>query len=558
MEKKQKDFISVLLLTVGVIFILVAGSIFVTTAWKYLPVLAKQLALLVVAGGMFGGSYLVSKNDKLAWISEALFHLGNAFVGFFMIAVTGGMFWADKEGNAFKIMLASCIMIIPVIVKLLIKKHSFDFVVMTLLADSVLFSGWVAFQGTIQIFMYLFAGVVMALAVADYMHQKSCAADDNFKLCVAIVYLVHAVIYTPFVLLCSIMPDDIGWDSLMYVAVIVTTTGISWIIRKEKGVRVCNSLSIFWLVIDTVFFALNMIGDTMDYSLAWLIIAILAALIMVCLNRVEMIVAVIAFAVVVPYGQLIFYWCDALLGLFEGVDKTWNTIYYPYSVVLGAAFILLYVIHYKHESNEWPESKIIRFAGMQLLIGMVMWFASKMIETWTMTFFLVSAMNIFMLAILFENATTKKVFTSIALTALVAAMFAQPFVPVPGDYIVEWFCLLITIGIVLFRFIWYDNRNELSVVYFAITCVLLGILLLANLISGGIGNVLILGSIGIVMLIFASVRNNKKYVIASSVTLILLVLYLTRDFWLSIAWWIYLFVAGLVLVFLAVKKAKES
>ena len=82
--------------------------------------------------------------------------------------------------------------------------------------------------------------------------------------------------------------------------------------------------------------------------------------------------------------------------------------------------------------------------------------------------------------------------------------------------------------------------------------------MIADLISGGIGNVLILGLTGIVMLIVASLQNNKKYVVASSVTLVLLVLYLTREFWLSIAWWVYLFVAGVILVILAIKKAKEA
>ena len=73
-----------------------------------------------------------------------------------------------------------------------------------------------------------------------------------------------------------------------------------------------------------------------------------------------------------------------------------------------------------------------------------------------------------------------------------------------------------------------------------------------------LGNLLFLGITGIIMLVVAAMKNRREYVIASSTTLSLLALYLTREFWLSIEWWVYLFVAGIVLVTIAVKKEKEA
>ena len=61
-----------------------------------------------------------------------------------------------------------------------------------------------------------------------------------------------------------------------------------------------------------------------------------------------------------------------------------------------------------------------------------------------------------------------------------------------------------------------------------------------------------------ILLIVAAIKNNRVYVILSSVTLFFIAFYVTRSFWLSIAWWIYMFVAGVILVLIAVKKEREG
>lgn len=557
MERKQKNLISVLLLTVGVIFILVAGSIFVTTAWKYLPVFVKQLALLVVAAGMFGGSFLTSKNEKLGWISDTLFHVGNAFVGFFMIAIMGGVVENYTEGNAFKVLVAAGAMMVPVIMKLIIKKKAFDFATLSILVDIGFISGCVALEGSVKTYIYLLAGFVLALTAVDYIQQKSGASDRGFQLCVCIVHLIHAIYYSLLTIGYSLC-DETDLDSILFASVIVVVTGIAWLTRETVELRVCNSLASFWLVIVAVLDVFNWLEYAGSYRVAWFIITIVVSGMMVFFAREEMTGLLVATAVIIPYGQLFFYWADAFTGLFSGMDSAWSTTYYPYSIVLGIAFAVLYMMHYSEVENTWKESRLLKLAGLQLATGFWMWIASKMPEAWVMVFFLLIAMNIFMIGIAFPDTGVKRVFRTIALPAFITAVLAQPFVEIPDAYTVEWVCFLIAMGIVLFRFIWYDKKETFSILYFITICVLLGVLLLSDLISGGIGNVLILGLTGIVMLILASIQNNKKYVVASSVTLILLVLYLTREFWLSIAWWVYLFAAGVVLVLLAVKKAKEA
>lgn len=565
MEKKQKDLISIFLLVVGVIFILVAGGIFVTTAWQYLPVFVKQLALLVVAGGMFGGSYKLSKNEKLGWISETLFHLGNTFVGFFVVAVMGGVVENGIVGNAFKVMTASGTMAMLVGMKLVVQKHAFDFAAVSLLVDSLLLSGCTAFGASVDVYMYLLAGFTVVLAVMDSMQQNA-GAKDGLSMCIGITYLIHACVYAVLTTVYSTVAFDASREATVIIegvllsGVIVAFTTLSWIVRKNVAIRVFNSLTAIWFAVVAVNGAFSLAHYQGEYGVVMVLVTVVVAMLTVWLRRNEMTGILVTAAVVIPFGQLFCYFFDALIGLFDGMDSDWTTTYHPYSFILGAALFALYIVKYGCDDifAKWRESRLLKLAGLQMVTGSVMWLASKMADSWFMVLFLLIAMDVFFVASLFKNETVKRVFMTIAMLNFVTAVFGQPFVEISNNYSVEWTCFLITIGIVLFRHIWYDYKKQLSMLYFVVTCVMLGVLLLSNLNSGGIGNVMILGMIGIVMLITAAIHNNKKYVIASSTTLIILVLYLTREFWLSIAWWVYLFAAGVVLVLLAVKKAKEA
>ncbi len=565
MEKKQKNLISIFLLVVGVVFILVAGGIFVTTAWKYLPMLVKQLALLVVAGGMFGGSYILAKNEKLGWIAETLFHLGNAFVGFFVIAVMGGVVENGVVGNAFKVMVASGTMSTLVGLKLMVKKSSFDFAAASLLVDTLLISGCLAFETTFTTYMYLLAGFVLVLAVIDVLQQKS-KKKDGFALCVGITYLLHGCVYSLFAGVASLIMIDssvnaqLVFDCIVWLGVIVGITTLSWMVRRNVELRVLNSLVVVWFTFCTINGIFNVVSDDQNFSMVMVLTILIVSVLMVWLRRAEITGLLIATAVVVPYGQLFFYWLDALFGIFDGVDATWTTDYSPYSFIIGVAIFALYIVEYGCENifTACKESKLLKFSALQMVTGCVMWLASKMTASWGMVFFLLVTIDMLLVVTILSHETAKRVFLSFAMWGFIFAIGCQPFVEIPSTFIVEWNCALVAIGIVLFRHIWYDKKDQFSILYFVTTCVLLAVLLLHNLNSGGIGNVMLLGMTGIVMLIVAAMKNDKKYVIASSTTLIILVLYLTREFWLSIAWWVYLFAAGVVLVLLAVKKAKEN
>ncbi len=132
------------------------------------------------------------------------------------------------------------------------------------------------------------------------------------------------------------------------------------------------------------------------------------------------------------------------------------------------------------------------------------------------------------------------------------ALFGETMEFLNFTFVVIAFC------IVLSALICYDRKESEQIVQMIVTCVLMGNMLFLNLIRGKITDALVLGIVALVILIAAAVRNHKAYVIISSVTLLLIGFYITRSFWLSIAWWVYMFVAGVIMVLFAVKKEKEG
>ena len=58
--------------------------------------------------------------------------------------------------------------------------------------------------------------------------------------------------------------------------------------------------------------------------------------------------------------------------------------------------------------------------------------------------------------------------------------------------------------------------------------------------------------------IISSLKNNQKYQVLSGICLTLLTLYTTRTFWLSVAWWVYLLIAGIVCILIAILREKRN
>lgn len=575
MGENKKNHISTLLMVVGVIFIVVAGSIFVTTAWKYLPEFAKQLTLLVAAGGLFAGSRAVAKGGKLGKTENALYYLGTAFLGFFVISLLGGMgSMADmgivsqktlegmgifpgititsQQMNAAKLLLAALIMLVPVAARVVSKKSGFDFCMAMLLADSMLIDLSIMLQFDIEIFTLVLTGMVLVFSVLDYQRKKSSTDNSGMNLAVGIGYLVHSVICVPLIGCLELTDDVTKGITVLLVLMILVATGLTYSGREHTVFRVLNSITIFWCVF-TIVKDVNAILVWTEEALPVFFAAFLVNLvIMVCMNRREMYYMQLGFDLFVPLLQA----CD--MADCWSKDIKWYA-YLPFSMMLAVACLVLW----KREKD----SHFLRVAGLQMVTGVVMQIlAVYSISTDGMDFSVFLVTFFFLIAIAFltiaehvASITGKRILATIALVNGVLAVMMMSFdlIDIPWGYCTEWNCAAFGLGIVLLGFIWYDEKRNVRIVQFVLTCVVLAVLLLHCLCGGELGNVLILGIVSLVILLVSAVCNHREYAIASSITLVLMVLYITREFWLSIAWWVYLFATGVVLVVLAVKKEKE-
>ncbi len=556
----ERNHISTFLMVVGVIFIMVAGSIFVSTAWKYLPELVKQLCLLSAAAGLFAGSHAVAKGGRLRKTEAGFYYLGVAFTGFFALSLLGGvsgvmqpdMQWTLQRMNAVKMLCAVGVMLIPTVIRVVLKKKGIDFSISVALGDCMLLCMGVATECGIQIFTLILAGYILVLSGLDYYTKKHFTEKNGLDMAVSINYLVHGIVGLPFVVWANIADNDSYAVVILQAIVIVAATGITFAGRPQTIYRVINSISIFWMVY-TVVNTLNEILVWTDEITPVIFMAfVLNLVIMVCMMRKEMFYIQLVFGIFMTYIQHFTY-------LITGWHSDLNETYYPFTFALMAAlFIWLARDRKTGAYTEEAGLTLKRIAIFQMVMCMNMWFASKHYDYLGMAFHLLVALTVLIIAEFFSSHRAKAVWHTITLVAGELAVGKQPFLDIPAGYRVEWMGFLFALGIVLLGFIWYDKKKSIRVVQFILTCFLLAVLLLSNLLGGELGNVLILGIVCVIMLLVAAVCNHKEYVIAASITLILIALYITRSFWLNIAWWVYLFVAGVVMVGFAVKKEREA
>lgn len=552
MEQRNKNQISTVLMVVGVIFILVAGSIFVTTAWKYLPEFVKQLTLLAVAAGLFAGSHKVSRGGNLQKSEKALFYLGTAFTGFFVLAAMGGLVDDNlyPQLNAFKMLMASLVMLVPVGCRLWMQKKGFEYSVAVVLVDGCLIWLTSALELKFRTFALLSSIWLLCLAAVDYHRRKEGMESAGLELSVSIVYLVHAVLYVPIVLESVVEALAFGNHlvSILFAMMPVLITGITYMAEKQTVYRILNSVAIVGFVYMLCGNLNFMLDLPEDFFMVLLAAFIINMIIMLLVDRKELQLAWVGVGLLNPFIQWLFY----MLMLHT------NRTYYPFSLVFAVGLFLLYYKS-KYMDNEEEMSSCYGWSAcLQVLAGITMWVASSAYEFSPATFHVLVVITLVTVAFWVQNQTARSILWTIALCFGEFAVWTQKMIEIPAIYQVEWVCTFLGLGIVLLPFIWYDKNKDLEMVQFIMTCWLLGVLLLHNLSVGELGNVLFLGMVSIVILLVAAMKNERKYVIAASVTLILLVLYLTRSFWLSIAWWVYLFVAGVVLVLLAIKKERES
>lgn len=177
---------------------------------------------------------------------------------------------------------------------------------------------------------------------------------------------------------------------------------------------------------------------------------------------------------------------------------------------------------------------------------------------WTLMF--VSTLVLF----LYKKNVFSRLMTNIWLLGLFCEVLydvVTNFDTIPDYYLMEVICMIIGGLLVFTKILWYDvevAKVTVSIITFILACIIYPILIMHNFFDEHIECVLTLGVSVLAILIASAISNSKKYLILSSVVLAIVAIYLTRSFWLSIAWWVYLLIVGVVCITIAILKEKKS
>ena len=567
MDNKNKKIFSTILLVVGVLFIVVSGGIFVSKTWQYLPEIVKKLCLIAVTGGFFVGSYF-AKENSLNKTGTALFYLGVCFTGFSMMALLSSLSMEMEWKRALSLLA----MAVPVGIHFYRDRNPIDLVIEIFLCDGmlVLLSGFGEYRLGSKVATLCFSVYTMALAALIYYCRKNGAEleakrnedeearDGRIMLvisCVAFALHLQGCIPCTLIHLFSRQSFFFGLFPILMLVAAVTVVWLAF--DKPLILRLVHSAFLVYGAFGISVFFLQEHFAMMIFF-AFLIILIM----MVALDRQELIIAGIGLAGLATMVQVILY---AVNGFGMEMDR----FAYPYGICMGIA-ILIWKYFTKYDIS-WKQ--VGKIAAVFALMSVDAIFASG-IETYAVNYAVAFFLALgWLLLSCFVDVVGKlevveKAFQTGALVFGLIPLACNPIITpviygadgmsVIADFNAEYRIIFMGLGIVLLGIIWYDIFEKIRFVQFVGTCLLLMVLIMHNLACPALPNVLFLGIGALTMLIVATLMKRKNYAIAAAATLILVALYLTKELWLSIAWWVYLFVAGIGLVIFAIKKEKAE
>ena len=148
----------------------------------------------------------------------------------------------------------------------------------------------------------------------------------------------------------------------------------------------------------------------------------------------------------------------------------------------------------------------------------------------------------------------KPLLTLISL-CIAVAWWTQPLFKIKELYATEWRIVgFLALCYVVFKRIYRDELSDAQIDLMYWSCVASVIWQSASAIhSAELFDVIILGLVLLVMLVVSFERRSRRWFLLSSITLVCILLYMSRSFWRRIIWPVYVFAIGIILIFLATR-----
>lgn len=562
MEEKNKKVFSTILLSVGVLFIVVSGGIFVSKTWNYLTDGMKLFGFAVVTAGFFGGSYYLEKRS-LHKASAALYYLGICFTGF------SAALFCKLAGieSGWERLLCLLALSVPTTLRFLREQKVIDLILQIFLCDGMILS-----VSDLDVFgmgdktsLLCFATFTMALSALIYYCRVALREEKGLLVTTEIALALHGLIGLPWTFI-NLLADDTFFFGLYPVLMLLAAvTALYLAFEKNIYFRILQSIMLAYAALGvSLFLFRNAMPDFgfPEFASAFFGAYVIMAILMAALDRKELCIG---------NGFMAFF--ISLLQISEyasmGADLKRELLCHPYGICFGITLLAWKYLHQPKTSWKTTCKVALLFGTMNLNV-----IFSYVGETYGMRYGLV--LGFCLLALIFsacfegmrDMEMPRRAMQTAALCFAVLAVLVNPIfeatfyasdgVTLLADFRTEYHVIFMGLGIVLLGIIWYDMFERIRFFQFIGTCLLLATLVIRNLSVPALPNVLFLGLGALAMLIVATILKQKGYALLAAVTLILVALYLTKEVWMSIAWWVYLFVAGVGLVIFAIKKEKAE
>lgn len=154
-----------------------------------------------------------------------------------------------------------------------------------------------------------------------------------------------------------------------------------------------------------------------------------------------------------------------------------------------------------------------------------------------------------------SQSMINKVILTVASLIVVVGWVNQPFMEMGDLAKTEWI-LFAFMAVCVFNMliVYKHSTNDVwGWITFAVAIICVIVQAQCAIVKGEIIAALILGISMVLVLIWAYAAKKKQWFILSAITLIAQCIYASRAFWTSIAWWVYLLVAGALLITIAAR-----
>lgn len=520
-SSRSRSGLGIFALILGVIFIVLAGLIFATTTWHILPDICKVFSVLVCSGLFFGISHLLERRFQVHKTGNAFYILGSIFLFLTILAaayfkllgaefilegsnrwkvlwvgsmVTVGAFWAGMKRFHDRVYTQACLWGVSISLFFMIKACSF---------------GWDEFAAVMMVYASV---LVMA---KEYLESRNFEPDQE----------------NGFL---KLVLDGFGCFAPIHF----------WIFGS---IAIFKSLPAVWIMMaewavgyDGLFPRQIPLFSFTNPGMAALAALVLGAGVMVWRKKTESYVYLFSLAAL----EMILY------------TAGWMTDDFVYQMVLAnQTFLVIQILRYgKREPSERISGPFWDICGGGSLLFSIIVMTVLENDQWRFVYLLMAALY----CVLYRRVeSVKKQALSLSACFAAAAFWLQPYVLWPEVIQLEmslvpvvW--LLWAAGLIWNETPWIGALQNLG---FAICLVLL---FLDTVLTGLVTDALLLEGICLGAFVWAQVKNRIWWVRLSGGMSLVVALFMTRGFWLSISWWVYLLAAGIgLVVFAGVMEKKE-